>query len=114
MKFLKRFNTALDNDLSKAIFDHLRNVLFCSFLLAIGLVEVQNKTGIFFDKVPLNYSGIGFVGLSFVLLCLNLYDGVRKIAKLKYHLGLSIILIIFYVVVSARVVELALDFRGVT
>ncbi len=114
MKYLKRFNTALDNNLSKAVFDHLRNILFCSFLLAIGLLEVKNNTGIFFDKIQMNYSGISFVGLALLLFCLNLYDGIRKISKFKYHLGLTIILIIFYVVMSMRVVELTLDFRGVT
>ena len=113
MKYLKEFNTALDNNLSKAIFDHLRNVLFCSFLLAIGLVGVKNNTGIFFDKIQMNYSGIGFVGLSFILFCLNLYDGIRQISKLKYHFFLTIFLIVFYVVFTMRVVELALDFRGV-
>jgi hypothetical protein len=102
MKYLNEFNTALDNN------------LFCSFLLAIGLVEVKNNTEIFFDKIQMNYSGIGFVGLSFVLFCLNLYDGIRQISKFKYHLIITMILIVFYVVISMRVVELALDFRGVT
>ena len=114
MKYLKEFNTALDNNLSKAIFDHLRNILFCSFLLAIGLMEVKSNTGIFFDKIQMNYSGVGFVGVSFVLFCLNLYDGIRKISKFKYHIVITTFLIIFYVVTSMRVVELALDFRGVT
>ena len=114
MKSLNEFNTALDNNLSKAIFDHLRNILICSFLLAIGIVEVKNNTGIFFDKIQMNYSGIVFVGVSFLLFCLNLYDGIRKISKFKYHIGITIILIIFYVVMSMRVVELALDFRGVS
>ena len=41
MKLFKRFNDALDEGLSKSIFDHVRNYLMCSFLLAIGIAEAK-------------------------------------------------------------------------
>ena len=111
MNYINRFNTALDYGLSKSVFDHLRNYLMCSLLLAIGIVEFKSKTGLFFGQVESNYSGIGIIGLSCILFCINLFDGIRKISKYKYHQLITVILIILYVIIVLRVIELALSFR---
>lgn len=112
MKYFKRFNTAMEDGLSKSVFEHLRNYLMCSLLLVVGLAEWERHTNLFFGLIPSNYSGAGIVGVSCILICLNLYDGIRKISKSKYHSLLILLLIIIYVLLSVRVIELAWSFRA--
>lgn len=107
----KRINTAFKNVPTKAIFDHLRNYLMCAFLLAIGTAEFRAQTNLFFGLIPNHYSGAGVIGLSCVLFSLNFYDGIRKISKSEYHLIFNALLVIMYIFISIRVIEMAWVFR---
>ena len=111
MAIFKRLNTALDSGISKAVFDHLRNFLICAFLLAIGTNEFKEHTSILFGFVSSQYSGLGVIAISCILIALNLYDGIRKISKTKYHVLFTFILILLYLFLSIRVVEMAWNFR---
>ncbi|MBL4638668.1 MAG: hypothetical protein JKY76_04830 [Proteobacteria bacterium] len=111
MAIFKRLDTALDSGISKAVFDHLRNFLICAFLLAIGTNEFREHTSIFFGFVQSKYSGLGVIGISCLLIALNLYDGIRKISKTKYHVILTIGLITLYLFLYIRVIEMAWNFR---
>jgi len=111
MKIIRQINTALDDGLAKSVFDHIRNFLMCAFLLAIGTAEFRQHTSEFFGLISSQYSGTGVIGLSLILICLNLYDGIRKISRTKYHLILTIVLIGIYIFLSIRVVEMSWDFR---
>ena len=46
-----------------------------------------------------------------VLIFFNLYDGIRRISKSKYHFSLTIGLVLIYLFLSVRVIEMAWDFR---
>ncbi len=83
----------------------------CAFLLAIGTAEFTQQTNLFLGLVSSQYSGTGVIALSIILICLNLYDGIRKISRTKYHLILTIVLIIIYIFLSIRVIEMTWDFR---
>jgi hypothetical protein len=111
MKIIRQINTALDEGLAKSVFDHIRNFLMCAFLLSIGTAEFKQHTSHFLGLVSSSYSGIGVIGLSIILICLNLYDGIRKISRTRYHLILTIILISIYIFLSIRVVEMTWNFR---
>jgi len=111
MKLLNRLNAALDAGISKAVFDHLRNFLICAFLLAVGTNEFKEHTSLFFGLVPRQLSGIGVITIACLLIALNLYDGIRKISKTKYHLVSTVVLIIMYLFLSIRVVQMTWDFR---
>jgi len=100
MSQFKKFNTLLENGLSKSIFDHLRNYLMCSLLLAIGITELKHGSHQFFGLIPINYSGVGVTGLALILVCLNLYDGVRKISTSRYHTLMTIGLGVIYLFVG--------------
>lgn len=112
MSRIKQFNTLLEEGLSKSIFDHLRNYLMCSLLLAIGITELRQSSHQFLSFIPVNYSGVGVTGLALLLISLNLYDGVRKISKSRYHVLLTTVLVIIYLFMSIRVIELAWTFRA--
>lgn len=111
MKIVKQFNTALEGGLSKAIFDHLRNLLMCTFLLAIGTTEFTHHQNPFFDFIPTHFSGMGIIGIAFILIGLNIYDGIRQISKSKYHFILTVGFVAAYLLISIRVIGLAWNFR---
>lgn len=112
MTSFKKFNDALDRGLSKAVFDHVRNYMMCSLLLAIGVSGSNEDADLLFNLVPKNYSGISLVGLSCILFCLNLYDGIREISKSNYHSIFIFGLVMVYVAMSVVVIELASSFRA--
>ena len=114
MKRLDRLNAALSDDLIKEIFDQVKNYLICAFLFAIGVVAFREKTGFFFGQITPDsnaYSGIGIIALSFFLFCLNLFYGVRKISRYRYGSIYSAVLVLLYIIISVRVIELAWNFR---
>lgn len=111
MRLINRLHQALDKDVTKTIFDHLRNYLLAALVLSIGTHEVRQPEGIYLSFVPSTYTGIGVIILGCLLLGLNLYDGIRKLSQLEYHLALTWTLILLYVFISIRVVEMAWNFR---
>ena len=111
VKFVERTNNALQRGVPKQIFDHIRNFLICAMLLAIGTNELKADTSLLFGLISSKYSGIGVIGIAFMLIALNIYDGIRRLSGFKYHLILTIGLVSLYVIMSVRVVEMTLNFR---
>ena len=110
---LRRFNQALDNGLSKIVFDHIRNLLMCAFLLAIGTHELRSESTFLFTAVRVQWSGIGVIILASLFILLNLYDGIRRLSSSRYHRAFIAILVLLYLFLSLRVVEIAWTFRTV-
>ena len=114
MKPLKHLNSALDRGAIKQIFDHVRNYLICAFVLAVGTTELRQQENQFFDLIPPGYAGLGVIFVAIVLIFFNLYDGIRRISRSKYHISLTIGLVVLYLFISMRVIEMAWDFRDMT
>ncbi len=111
MKPIEGLNRALDRGAIKQIFDHVRNYMICAFMLAIGTTELRQPESQFFELISPGYAGSGVIFLACVLIFFNLYDGIRRISKSKYHFGLTIGLVLLYLFLSVRVVEMAWHFR---
>ena len=111
MKPIKGLNSALDRGLIKQIFDHVRNYMICAFILAIGTTELRQQESQFFDLIPPGYAGTAVIFVASVLIFFNLYDGIRRISRSKYHFSLTIGLVLLYLFLSVRVIEMAWDFR---
>ena len=111
---LNFLNTVLDKGVVKGIFDHIRNYLMCAFLLTIGTSQFNQKSDLIMNFAPEKFSGYGIIGISIILMILNLIDGIRSISKSKNHLFWSIGLIVVYVFVSMRIIELAWHFRDLS
>jgi hypothetical protein len=56
--------------------------------------------------------GRGVMLFGIVLLLLNFLDGLYKLAKLEWHVALQIIMSLCYVILSVRLIQLILAFRG--
>ncbi len=57
------------------------------------------------------FSGIGVIVIALMLILLNIYDGIRRLSRFKYHLILTIGLVSLYIFMSARVIEMTLNYR---
>jgi hypothetical protein len=60
---------------------------------------------------PTGYAGFGVISISVLLIGANLYDGIRRISRSRYHVARVGALIVVYLFLSIRVVEMAWDFR---
>ena len=104
-------NNALDRGAIKQVFDHVRNYLICAFILALGTAELRQPEGQFFDVIPAGFAGMGVIAFAAILICFNLYDGIRRISRSKGHSILIVLLVLLYLFMSVRVIEMAWDFR---
>ena len=111
MTLFSRFNTNLDQGLSKAVFDHVRNYLICSFLFAIGIAEARQQSGLFFGLFVVHYSGVALIVLSGLLFLLNFFDGIRSISKHRFGVAFKVLFILLYAITSVGIIELASSFR---
>ena len=114
MNLIDRINRSMERGATKIIFDHVRNYLIGAFILAIGTTELRRGNTQVIEFVPEKFAGLGVIALAIVLICINLYDGIRQIWKTKYHVSLSVMLVLLYIFMSARVIEMAWDFRDMS
>ncbi len=112
MEILRRFNAALERGMAKSVFDHVRNYMMCSLLLAIGVTWTGENVELLFNIIPKTYSSLSLVMLAIILYCLNLYDGIREISKAKHHSLFIVGIVIVYIAMSMVVIELAASFRA--
>jgi hypothetical protein len=108
---LTTFGRLLDQGFSKEVFDNLRNLLMCALLLAAGTDALHSVSPLFLGLFGYWIAGWGLIALAVVLMLLNMCDGLRKLAKTRYHLSLQIVLCLLYVVMAFRIVEIVWNFR---
>ena len=112
MKRLQKVNVALQNGMANEIFVHVRNYLICAFILAIGVNEFKQQENLLFGFIENEYSGVGVIGIAIILMAVNLYDGIRKLSVLKFHVIFNIVLVAVYVLLTLRVMEMTLTYRS--
>ena len=111
MKKTRLVASFIDSGKLKALFDHVKNLVIFSFLLALGTSDLNHQSSDIFGIFPSNSLGFGVIGLASILIILNLYDGIRRLAKLEHHKLLTFFLILLYVVLTIRVVQVAWFYR---
>ncbi|WP_339540752.1 hypothetical protein [Pseudomonas sp. RA_5y_Pfl1_P24] len=105
----KRYFALLENDLSTQIFDNVKNLLVCVLLFAAGTNTLVSQQDLFIGVFASSVAGWGLIVLSMLL---SVSDGIRRLAKLRYHLALQLLLILVYLVVAERVVEIVWGLRA--
>jgi len=111
MKIARLINAFIDSGKMKALFEHVRNLVIFSLLLALGTNDLNHQKSNIFGIFPREYLGIGVIALALILISLNLYDGIRKLSKLEHHKLLTFFLILLYIILTIRVVEVAWYYR---
>lgn len=111
-KLWARYLELLDNDLNTRIFDNFKNLVLCGLLFAAGTSALHSDHRPFLSLFATNLAGWGLIVVSALLMLLNISDGIRRLARLRYHLVLQILIVVIYVVIAERVVEMLWNFRA--
>lgn len=94
------------------VFSHARNVLTGAAIVAAGMYAANHigggpKHGMW----QVHFAGYAVTIMGAVLLAMNLYDGLRKLAKRKHHVLLRVAAILVYVALSMRLTQVIVYFR---
>ena len=102
-----------DNEGLNTLFAHARNVLTATLIIAAGVFATHHH-----DEVPLpgmqavHVAGYGVAVFGGMLLLLNLFDGLHRLARRRHRLALRVAAILLYLVVSARLTQVIVYFRA--
>lgn len=96
----------------KGAFEHIRNLVIATVLVAAGFETVKRSDVINLPGLsnPL-FAGYVVAGIGCALIVLNLLAGLRQLSRLRWHIALQTALIITYVIFSLRMVQLIILFR---
>lgn len=96
----------------KAVFEHARNAVVATLIVAAGLGTVRTPDLSDLVGVPNpTIAGYIVVGLGCALVLLNFLDGLRKLARLRWHIVLQIALGLGYLFASIRIVQFLIFMR---
>ncbi|HEX6707614.1 MAG TPA: hypothetical protein VF169_22840 [Albitalea sp.] len=101
-----------DRDGLDTVFSHARNVLTGAAIVAAGMYAASHfgneaRRGMW----QVHYAGYVVSMLGALLLALNLYDGLRKLARRKHHVLMRVAAILVYVALSMRLAQVIVYFR---
>lgn len=111
MKNFTSIRNFLNTGVIGLIFIYVRNLGLCALMLAAGSYAIINQPDWVVSIPADKYWGYILIGIGILLTLLNLVDGLYKLFKLKFHILISIIVSISYVVISFRIVMMIWHFR---
>jgi type IV secretory pathway VirB2 component (pilin) len=98
---------------SKEIFGHVEKMIVATLVISAGAhVSSTEPAILLFGYLRHSLVGRGVELLGIILLVLNFLDGLYKLAKLDWHAAYQIVMSVCYIVLSVRLVQLILAFRG--
>jgi hypothetical protein len=98
---------------SKEIFSHIEKLIIGTLIISAGAHVSSNEPAIvLFGYLRHSLVGRGVMLFGIILLVLNFLDGLYKLAKLNWHAVYQILMAVFYVALSVRLIQLILAFRG--
>ena len=96
----------------RAIFDHVRNLLVATIVVAAGLDTAKRGDAEealhSFNPVLISYVVV-FLGI--VLIAVNFFDGLQKLKRFRWHVLLQFALGLAYLFISVRIVQVVVFFR---
>ena len=98
---------------SKELFSHVEKVIIGTLIVSAGAHVSSTDPAIeLFGYLRHSLVGRGVELFGIVLLVLNFLDGLYKLARLNWHLAYQLVMTLFYIALSARLIQLILAFRG--
>jgi hypothetical protein len=98
---------------SKEIFSHVEKMIVGTLIISAGAHVSSNEPAIvLFGYLRHSYVGLGVELFGIGLLVLNFLDGLCKLAKLDWHTAYQIAMSVCYIILSVRLIQLILAFRG--
>lgn len=101
----------IDSNLIEKLFANIRNVLYCTFILAVGSYTHDHPPD-FLSGTQLDpYFGYPLIAIGLFLFLLHLVDGLNQILKIKYNSLIKSFLCLIHVVLTGWLVIVVLLFR---
>ena len=94
------------------LFTHARNVITCTVIIAAGVFATHHPL-----QAPtpatwtIHFAGYAVAAVGVVLLLLNLFDGLRSLARRRHPTLLRLAMVLAYVGLSVRLVQVFMLFR---
>lgn len=102
----------LEKDLCAKVFDNVKNLLVCALLFAAGTSALHTEEPVLLGLLSTRLTGAGLIVISALLMFLNISDGLHRVARMRYHKPLQILLWVFYLILAVRMVQLVWSFRA--
>ena len=94
------------------IFSHLRNLLMATVIIAAGAYAIRQPRDIeIFGLLNLEIAGLGVEAIGFLLVGLNLLDGLYKLTRLGTSVAIRIALVALYLFFSVRLIQFIVMLR---
>ncbi len=108
---MNAINRFIDSGEMKALFEHVRNLLVCAMLFASGSYATGDSSRVFLGTIVGTTAGVLIIIVAGILTVMNMWDGVRRLSKLKRPLLLRMVLFVVYLSLALRIVEITWPFR---
>lgn len=97
----------------KEMVSHIEKMIIGTLIVSAGAHVSSEEPAIqLFGYLRHGLVGRGVMLVGVVVLLLNFIDGLTKLAKLNWHVAWQIMMSLFYIAVSIRLIQLILAFRG--
>ena len=97
----------------KEIVSHVEKIIIGTLIISAGAHVSSNEPAIqLFGYLRHSLIGRGVMLVGIVILVLNFIDGLYKLAKVNWHVAWQILMSVFYIALSVRMIQLILAFRG--
>ncbi|MDM0022460.1 hypothetical protein [Variovorax saccharolyticus] len=109
---MRNFHKLYDKDMVRSVFDNIRNLIVCALIIAAGLYEHGNSSGLVGWLAVTNVAGWLLVAIGVVLTIANLVVGLAQLATLAWPKLSMTMLLCLYVLASVRLVVVMAAFRA--
>ena len=97
----------------KELVSHIEKLIIGTLIVSAGAHVSSDQPAIeLFGYVRHSLVGRGVMLVGVIVLALNFIDGLYKLAKVNRHLAWQIVMSLFYIAISVRLIQLILAFRG--
>ena len=97
----------------KEIVSHVEKIIIGTLIISAGAHVSSNEPAIqLFGYLRHSLVGRGVVLVGIIILLLNFIDGLYRLAKVNWHVAWQIVMSVFYIALSVRMIQLILAFRG--
>jgi hypothetical protein len=97
----------------KEMISHIEKIIIGTLIISAGAHVSSNEPAIvLFGYLRHSLVGRGVMLVGVIILLLNFIDGLYKLAKVNWHVAWQIVMSLFYVALSVRLIQLILAFRG--
>lgn len=98
---------------TKEMFGYVEKMIIGTLIVSAGAHVSSNEPAIvLFGYLRHGLVGRGVMLFGVILLVLNFFDGLYKLARLDWHIAYQVVMTVCYIALSVRLIQLILAFRA--